>query len=131
MFPNTSALRVIQYTPKVPGSITHKLPVKPSWSKSGKEPVKPLAAPKKTPKDTEGEKRRTTVGGLMVQSNALFDVKTAEGVFNLITSPTPKPQVFLTHYRRNHSNRGRQALTADRPQESTPGSNSGTDAECV
>jgi hypothetical protein len=94
MFPNTSALRVVQYTPKVSASITHKLPAKPSWSKYGKEPVNPIAASKRATEDTEQEKRRAAVGGLMPQNNPLFDVKTTGGMFNLIASPTLKSQVF-------------------------------------
>lgn len=91
MFSNTSALRVVQYTPKVSASITHKLPAKPSWNKSAKEPVKPLAASKKSAEDSEREKRRTTASGPMIRDNPLFDIKTVEGVFNLVVSPTENP----------------------------------------
>jgi hypothetical protein len=80
MFPNTSALRVVQYTPKVSTSINHKLPAKPSWNNSGKEPAKPLAASKKAADDSEREKRRTTAMRLMIRDNPLSDIKTVEGV---------------------------------------------------
>lgn len=93
MFSNTSALRVVQYTPKVPVGITHKLPAKPTWYDSGKEPVKPSAS-KKVIGDTEQEKRRTAVGGLMFRNNSLFDVNPAGGMFNLATSPTTKSEAF-------------------------------------
>lgn len=99
MFPNMSALRVVQYTPKVPGSITHKLPARPSWSNSGKEPVKLLPASAKVAEDSEREKKPATLSGLAFRENPLFGAKTAAGVI----SPTlPFHISFLIRNRRNY-----------------------------
>ena len=57
MFTNMSTLTVLQYTPKVSHSITHKLPAKPCWTDSSKKPVKtPLVSTKARESNDEQEK---------------------------------------------------------------------------
>ena len=77
-----STLTVRQYTPKVPNSITHKLPAKPCWPNFGKEPVKPLLVSAKAVEDNERQKKPAIVSELVLQENPLFDAKKAQGVSN-------------------------------------------------
>jgi hypothetical protein len=82
MFSSLSTLKVVPYTPKMPSTLTHKLPAKPSWSNSRKEPVKSLPASAETVEESERRKKPATVSGLMFGENPPFGTKIVLGVFN-------------------------------------------------
>ncbi|KIM92535.1 hypothetical protein OIDMADRAFT_62494 [Oidiodendron maius Zn] len=71
-----STLTIREYIPKVPNTITHKLPPKPCWTIPGKESAKPSA---KAAEDNEWRKKPATVSELMSQENALFNTEKAHG----------------------------------------------------
>lgn len=86
MFSSTSALRVVPYTPKVPGSITHKLPAKPSWRNAGEQTVNPQVLLKKVPGDGQRGEKHSDVGeSLFFPGNSTLDTKATEGNLNRVT----------------------------------------------
>jgi hypothetical protein len=80
MFTNMSTLTVLQYTPKVPHSITHKLPAKPCWTDSSKKPVKTLLVSTKATESNDKQEKPARDSKHTARQSPTFDTDKDQGM---------------------------------------------------